>query len=109
MATLHRSAPPGLIFRTDRGVQYAAGNIRDALAAAGLVPSMSRRGNCYENASMESFWSTLKLELVYRSRFATHHQPQSAIFDFIEAFYNRQRRHTSLGGLSSADFELKNN
>jgi putative transposase len=109
MATLHRSPPPGLLFHSDRGVQYAAGNFRDALAAAGLVPSMSRRGNCYDNASMESFWSTLKLELVYRCRFVTRHQAQSAIFDFIEAFYNRQRRHTSLGGLSPADFELKNN
>ena len=109
MATLHRSPPPGLLFHSDRGVQYAAGNFRDALASAGLVPSMSRRGNCYDNASMESFWSTLKLELVYRDRFATHRQARSEIFDFIEAFYNRQRRHTSLGGLSPADFELKNN
>jgi putative transposase len=109
MATLHRSPPPGLLFHSDRGVQYAAGNFRDALAAAGLVPSMSRRGNCYDNASMESFWSTLKLELVYRGRFLTHHQARSEIFDFIEAFYNRQRRHTSLGGLSPANFELKNN
>jgi transposase InsO family protein len=109
MATLHRSPPPGLLFHSDRGVQYAAGNFREALAAAGLVPSMSRRGNCYDNAAMESFWSTLKLELVYRGHFVTHRQAQSEIFDFIEAFYNRQRRHTSLGGLSPADFELKNN
>jgi len=109
MATLHRSPPPGLLFHSDRGGQYAAGNFRDALAAAGLVPSMSRRGNCYDNASMESFWSTLKLELVYRGHFATHRQAQSEIFDFIEAFYNRQRRHSSLGGLSPADFELQNN
>ena len=109
MATLHRSPPPGLLFHSDRGVQYAAGNFRDALAAAGLVPSMSRRGNCYDNASMESFWSTLKLELVYRRTFDNHRDARSQIFDFIEAFYNRQRRHTSLGGLSPADFELKNN
>ena len=109
MATLHRAPPPGLLFHSDRGVQYAAGNFRDALAAAGLVPSMSRRGNCYDNASMESFWSTLKLELVYRGHFPTHRQARAEIFDFIEAFYNRQRRHTSLGGLSPADFEHKNN
>ena len=109
MATLHRQPTPGVIFHSDRGVQYAAGNFRQALAAAGLVPSMSRRGNCYDNASMESFWSTLKLELVYRRQFQTHRQAQSEIFDFIEAFYNRQRRHTSLDGLSPADFELKNN
>ena len=109
MATLHRSPPPGLLFHTDRGVQYAAGNFRAALRAAGLTASMSRRGNCYDNAAMESFWSTLKLELVYRQEFQTHPQAKAMIFDFIEVFYNRQRRHTSLGGLSPANFETKNN
>lgn len=109
MAIQHRQPGPGLLFHSDRGVQYAAGNFRDALAAAGILPSMSRRGNCYDNASMESFWSTLKMELVYRTEFATHREARSAIFDFIEIFYNRQRRHTSLGGLSPAEFELKNN
>ena len=109
MATLHRAPPPGLLFHTDRGVQYAAGNFRAALQAAGLVASMSRRGNCYDNAAMESFWSTLKLERVYRRQFDTRLQARSEIFDFIEAFYNRQRRHTSLGGLSPAHFELLNN
>ncbi len=109
MATQHRQPPPGLLFHSDRGVQYAAGNFRAALAAAGFRASMSRRGNCYDNAAMESFWSTLKLELVYRQEFATHRQAQAEIFDFIEVFYNRQRLHTSLGGLSPAAFELKNN
>ena len=109
MAVLHRQPPPGLLFHSDRGVQYAAGNFRAALKAAGLVASMSRRGNCYDNASMESFWSTLKLELVYRTRFTSRSNATSEIFDFIEVFYNRQRRHTSLGGLSPAQFELKNN
>ena len=79
------------------------------MKAAGLVASMSRRGNCYDNAAMESFWSTLKLELVYRTRFTSRSKATSEIFDFIEVFYNRQRRHTSLGGLSPAQFELKNN
>ena len=109
MAVLHRQPPPGLLFHSDRGVQYAAGNFRAALKAAGLVASMSRRGNCYDNAAMESFWSTLKLELVYRTRFTSRSNAKSEIFDFIEVFYNRQRRHTSLGGLSPAQFELKNN
>lgn len=109
MATRHRQPPQGLLFHSDRGVQYAAGNFRQALANAGLVASMSRRGNCYDNAAMESFWSTLKLELVYRGEFHTHQQARSVIFDYIETFYNRQRRHTSIGGLSPADFELKNN
>jgi len=70
---------------------------------------MSRRGNCYDNAAMESFWSTLKLERVYRTRFTSRSNATSEIFDFIEVFYNRQRRHTSLGGLSPAQFEIKNN
>ena len=109
MATTHRSPPPGLLFHSDRGVQYAAGNFRAALKAAGLVASMSRRGNCYDNAAMESFWSTLKLELVYRRLFDSHRDARAEIFDFIEVFYNRQRRHTSLGGLSPADFETENN
>ena len=70
---------------------------------------MSRRGNCYDNAAMESFWSTLKLELVDRQEFQTRQQASALIFDSIEVFYNRQRRHTSLGGLSPANFETKNN
>ena len=69
---------------------------------------MSRRGNCYDNAAMESFWSTLKLELVYRGKFTSRSHARSEIFDYIEIFYNRQRRHTSLRGLSPTQFELKN-
>lgn len=109
MAVLHRDPPADLLFHSDRGVQYAAGTFRAALARAGFIPSMSRRGNCYDNASMESFWSTLKLELVYRRDFATRSQARTEIFDYIEAFYNRQRIHTALGGLSPTEFELKNN
>lgn len=108
MAVLHRDPPEGLLFHSDRGVQYAAGNFRKALASAGLIASMSRRGNCYDNAAMESFWSTLKIELVYRRDFTSHRQAKSEIFDYIEAFYNRHRIHTSLGGLSPAIFELIN-
>ncbi len=109
MALLHRNPPKGLLFHSDRGVQYAAGNFRHALASASLVASMSRRANCYDNAAMESFWSTLKLELVYRRGFATRDQARAEIFDYIEVFYNRQRIHTALGGLSPTQFELKNN
>lgn len=108
MATLHRQPPTGLIFHSDRGVQYAAASFRSALVRLGLIASMSRRGNCYDNAVMESFWSTLKTELVYRRDFATHRQAKTEIFDYIEVFYNRQRIHTSLGGLSPAQFELTN-
>jgi len=109
MALLHRCPPAKLLFHTDRGVQYASGDYRRALAQAGLVASMSRKGNCYDNAAMESFWSTLKLELIYRRDFASHSQARNEIFDFIEAFYNRQRSHSSLGFLSPVDFELQNN
>ena len=109
MALLHRCPPAKLLFHTDRGVQYASGDYRRALGEAGLIASMSRRGNCYDNATMESFWATLKLELVYRSCFETHAQAQTQIFDYIEVFYNRQRAHSALDYHSPVDFELLNN
>jgi transposase InsO family protein len=109
MARLHRCPPARLLFHSDRGVQYASADYRQALADAGLVASMSRRGNCYDNAAMESFWATLKLELVYRTRFATREAARAQIFDYIETFYNRQRAHSALDYHSPVDFELKNN
>jgi putative transposase len=109
MALLHRHPPAHLLFHSDRGVQYASADYRRALSQAGLVASMSRKGNCYDNASIESFWSTLKLELVYRRTFNTRAQAQSEIFDYIEAFYNRQRSHSALNYVSPVDFELLNN
>lgn len=109
MALLHRNAPAKLLFHSDRGVQYASGDYRRALAQAGVLASMSRKANCYDNATMESFWSTLKLELVYRRVFLTRRQAQNEIFDYIEAFYNRQRLHSALAYNSPVDFELLNN
>jgi putative transposase len=109
MALRHRCPPPGLLFHSDQGVQYASGDYRQALARAGLIASMSRRGNCYDNAAMESFWATLKLELVYRRCFDSHAQARAEIFDYIETFYNRQRAHSALDYHSPVDFELKNN
>ena len=109
MALLHRRPPARLLFHTDRGVQYASGDYRQALGNAGLIASMSRRGNCYDNATMESFWSTLKLELVYRRLFDTRTQARRQIFDYIETFYNRHRAHSALGYHSPVDFELLNN
>jgi putative transposase len=109
MALLHRRPPTELLFHSDRGVQYASGDYRQALAQAGLIASMSRRGNCYDNATMESFWATLKLELVYRDHFATRAYARREIFDYIETFYNRQRTHSALDFLSPVDFELLNN
>lgn len=109
MALLHRNAPAGLLFHSDRGVQYASADYRAALANAGLTPSMSRKGNCYDNAFIESFWSTLKMDLIYRRAFSTRVEAKREIFDYIEVFYNRQRSHTALGCLSPVDFELMNN
>ena len=101
-----RRPPPGLVHHSDQGVQYACDQYRQALAAAGLVCSMSRRGNCYDNAAMESFWSTLKTETgldlaVPISRRAA----ELIVFDYIETFYNPTRRHSSLGYLSPVAFE----
>jgi putative transposase len=109
MAVTQGQPPAGLVFHSDRGVQYASHNYRLALQQAQSMASMSRKGNCYDNAAMESFWSTLKHELVYRRHFKTHAQARQAIFEFIEVFYNRQRLHSSLGYRSPIDFENQNN
>ena len=108
MALLHRQPPSQLLFHSDRGVQYASADYRHALTQAGFVASMSRKGNCYDNATMESFWSTLKLELIYRGQFATRAEARQHIFEFIECFYNRQRAHSALDYLSPVDFETQN-
>ena len=109
MALLHRQPPANLLLHSDRGVQYASADYRRALRQAGLIASMSRKGNCYDNATMESFWSTLKLELIYRRNFDTRTQARTQIFDYIETFYNRQRSHSALAYRSPVDFELQNN
>jgi transposase InsO family protein len=103
-----RRAPNvGLVHHSDRGSQYASGDYQDALADLGVVCSMSRKGNCWDNAVAESFFATLKTELVHTRRFATRAEAREAIFDFIESFYNRRRRHSTLGYLSPIDFEIK--
>ncbi|TRD13248.1 IS3 family transposase, partial [Palleronia caenipelagi] len=95
---LHRRVPvPGLIAHSDRGVQYASGDYRKIIRHAKLEQSMSRRGQCLDNAPMESFFSSLKKELVHRHRFRTREQARAAIFEYIEVFYNRQRRHSAIG------------
>lgn len=109
MALSHRQPKAGLLHHSDRGSQYASAEYRAELARHGLEASMSRPANCYDNAAMESFWSTLKKELVYRQEFATRAQAQAAIFDYIEKFYNRVRLHSALGYKSPVDFETKNN
>ncbi len=89
MALLRRHPDPGLLHHSDRGSQYTSLGYRDTLAQAGMVVSMSRTGNCYDNAAMESFWSTLKWECVYRTRFPTRALAKLAIFEYIECFYVR--------------------
>ena len=94
------------IFHSDRGIQYASTDFRDILKAYGFVQSMSRKGNCYDNAVAESFFHTLKTEHVYVYRYETRAEARQSIFEYIEMFYNRQRRHSALGYRSPVSFEL---
>jgi transposase InsO family protein len=96
MAITHRQPAAGLIHHTDRGVLYSSGNYRRLMAADGLLPSMSRHGDCYDNACAESFFSSLKNELVHGETFATRDVARVAIVSYIEGFYNRKRLHQTL-------------
>ena len=90
----------GLTAHSDRGVQFAADSYRNRLAAESITASMSRKGNCYDNAYVESFFHTLKTELIYRTEFATREEAKKAIFEFIEVWYNRERLHSLLWGIN---------
>lgn len=105
MAVGQRKPKAGLLHHSDRGVQYACSEYQQKLSELKMNCSMSARGNCYDNAVMESFFKTLKAELVYQRKFATRAEAQSAIFAYIETFYNRRRRHSSLGYLSPQAYE----
>jgi transposase InsO family protein len=105
MALAQRRPRGTLIVHSDRGSQFASAAYRQVLAQHGLLASMSRKGNCYDNAFIESFWSSLKYELVYHHRFATLAEARIALFDYIETFYNRTRLHSSLDYLSPIHFE----
>ena len=107
MAREARRPAPGLIHHSDRGSQYASGAYRAALAAHGMVASMSAKGDCYDNAVAESFFSTLEFELVMRNDGHTREEARHAIFRYIETWYNRQRRHSTLGYLSPAAYEMQ--
>ena len=109
MAIDQRRPGTELIVHSDRGSQFASALYRQTLATHGLIASMSRKGNCYDNAYIESFWSSLKYEVVYHRRFATRGEARTAIFDYIESFYNRTRLHSSLGYVSPVMFESKLN
>lgn len=102
-----RKPQPGLIFHSDRGVQYACSDFRELLVKHGAVQSMSGKGNCYDNAPSESFFGTLKTEMVYFEHFRTREEAKSALFDYIEVFYNRQRRHSAIAYQSPAEFERR--
>lgn len=108
-ALARRRPRPGLIVHSDRGVQFASQPFRDLLTKHGLIASMSRRANCYDNAAMESFWSTLKIERLYRHPPASPADVHHAAFDYIDGFYNTRRQHSSLGYISPLDFEARNN
>lgn len=105
MALAQRKPTVGLLHHSDRGSQYASLAYQDRLAAQQMEVSMSRTGNCYDNAVMESFWATLKTERVYDQSYQTRSEARTDIFLFIEGFYNRRRRHSALGYLSPDQFE----
>lgn len=109
MALLTRRPPPGLLHHSDRGVQYASDDYQQLLARHGIQCSMSRRGNCYDNAAMESFFGSFKSELVHRQHYASRQEARLSIFEWIETFYNRRRLHSSLGYVSPEAFEAQIN
>ena len=97
----------GLIHHSDRGSQYCSKEYRKLLETFGMTASMSRKGNCYDNAPMESFWGMLKNELIYHRRYATREEARREITEYIEIFYNRQRRQARLGFLSPAAYAMQ--
>jgi transposase InsO family protein len=103
-----RGHPRNVIHHSDRGVQYASALYREELQRHGLIASMSRRANCYDNAAMEAFWSTLKREALEQCAHWTKNRVRREVFEYIEAIYNRQRLHSSLGYQSPVDFETNN-
>jgi len=105
-----RDRQPGgeLILHSDRGSQYASQRLRQILKENNITQSMSSKGNCYDNAPVESFFSTLKRELIYRESYKTREEAKQSLFQYIEVFYNRQRRHSSLGYISPMQFENLN-
>ena len=109
MAVSSRRPGEGVLAHSDRGSQYASEHYQRVLAGEGIVCSMSRKGNCWDNAPMESFFASLKKELVHRQEYATREQAKASIFEYIEVFYNRVRRHSSLGYVAPAEYERTHN
>jgi transposase InsO family protein len=109
MAVLHRRPPAELLHHSDRGVQYACDDYQALADRHGMLRSMSRTGNCYDNAVVESFFATLKTELTHHATYATRAQAELALFEFLEVFYNRKRRHSALDYQSPAEYETSLN
>lgn len=107
MALQHRTPTTGLLHHSDRGSQYAAIRYPQVLATYGIAVSLSRRGNCWDNACVERFLGTLKRELVYHRHYETRDDATRDIFEYIEVFYNRKRRHSTLGYHSPAEYEAR--
>jgi putative transposase len=107
MAVRLRNPPKGCIFHSDRGSQYCSYDFQKKLQANELVPSMSGKGNCYDNAAVETFFKSLKAEVLWRQIWPTRRQAETAIFQYINGFYNPRRRHSYLGGISPLAFEAK--
>jgi putative transposase len=105
MALRTRRPEPGLLHHSDRGIQYASGDYQKLLDEHGIDCSMSRKGDCWDNAVAESFFSTLKAELVHRVDYITRSQARASVFEYIEAFYNPRRRHSVLGYVSPVHHE----
>jgi putative transposase len=108
-ALIKRGHPRNVIHHSDRGIQYASWKYRQQLERSGLIASMSRKGNCYDNAAMEAFWSTLKREALEQSKHWSKDRVRRETFEYIEALYNRTRLHSSLGYRSPVEFENQNN
>ena len=107
MATTQRLPEPGLLHHSDRGSQYASDAYQQALDDLEMVCSMSRQGDCWDNAMMESFFGSLKTEWVYHEDYQTREEAKQSLFKYIEMFYNRQRRHAALGYVSPVEFERR--
>lgn len=105
MAVARRRPEPGLLVHSDRGVQYRSGAYQHLLRQHGCVISMSRKGNCWDNAVMEAFFGRLKVELIYPQRYRQIEEARAGLFEYIEIYYNRKRRHSAIGYVSPADFE----
>jgi transposase InsO family protein len=107
IAIRHRASTSGLLHHSDRGSQYAATAYQQLLTTHGMTGRMSRRGNCWDHACVESFFGTLKRELIYHRQYRTREEATQDIFEYIEVFYNRLRRHSTLGYYSPAEFEAR--